>query len=278
MATGPWSDAENDAIVADYFAMLAFDLTGQPYIKAEHNRALQGLLGRPRGSIERKHQNISAVLMGMGENWIPGYKPLANFQTSLVDAVARWMLANPAWHIGNPINPPEKTLLEKPGIWIGPPPEARDSPNTDEDNRLAGVARRFDAAGRDARNRSLGKAGEELVLDHERATLAQAGRHDLAKGVRWISEEDGDGAGFDIASFTPEGRDRLIEVKTTNGGWNRTPFHITPNELAVAEQRAEHWSLVRVFNFARRPRAFELRPPLEDHVALTPTSYLARLR
>jgi hypothetical protein len=59
MATGDWQDGENDAIVADYFAM---ELAGRPFNKAEHNRTLQGLIGRGRGSIEYKHQNISAVL------------------------------------------------------------------------------------------------------------------------------------------------------------------------------------------------------------------------
>ena len=100
------------------------------------------------------------------------------------------------------------------------------------------IARKFDVAGRDERNRALGRAGEERVLAHERAALRTAGRDDLARKVRWVSEEDGDGAGYYIASFGPDGRERLIEVKTTNG-WERTPFHITRNELAVAEQR---WS------------------------------------
>ncbi len=50
--------------------------------------------------------------------------------------------------------------------------------------------------------------------------------------MRWVSDEDGDGAGYDIASFERDGRARLIEVKTTRG-WERTPFHITCNELAV---------------------------------------------
>jgi hypothetical protein len=39
---GDWTDVQNEAIVADYFAMLADDLTGRPYNKAEHNRMLQG--------------------------------------------------------------------------------------------------------------------------------------------------------------------------------------------------------------------------------------------
>jgi hypothetical protein len=94
MTNGPWTDAENDLIVADYFAMLASDSAGWPYNKAEHNRALQKVVGRPRASIEYKHQNISAVLKGLGEDWIWGYKPAFNIQQSLTEAVIRWLAAN----------------------------------------------------------------------------------------------------------------------------------------------------------------------------------------
>ena len=72
---GDWSGEQNGAIVADYFAMLGADIAGRPYSKAAHNRLLQAVIDRPRGSIEYKHQNISAVLKGLGEDWIPGYKP-----------------------------------------------------------------------------------------------------------------------------------------------------------------------------------------------------------
>lgn len=129
-------------------------------------------------------------------------------------------------------------------------------------------------AERDARNRALGRAGEERILAHERASLLAAGRSDLADRIRWVSQVDGDGAGYDILSFGPDGSDRLIEVKTTKG-WERTPFHITRNELAVAEERRGDWRLVRLWNFAREPRAFELRPPLEVHVSLMANSYQA---
>jgi hypothetical protein len=136
------------------------------------------------------------------------------------------------------------------------------------------IARKFDVAGRDERNRGLGRAGEERVLAHERATLIGAGRDDLARKISWVSEEVGDGAGYDIASFEPDGRPRRIEVKTTNG-WERTPFHISRNELSAAEEWRSEWCLFRLWNFSRGAKAFELRPPLEAHVSLTATSFQA---
>ncbi len=274
MSNGPWTDAENDLIVADYFAMLADDIAGRPYNKAEHNRDLQARIDRNRSSIEFKHQNISAVLKGLGEDWIPGYKPAFNFQMTLVDAVARWLALNPAWLGRQAGVRPAGGLREAAQIWIGPPPTMSNQPPPQELEQMLYIAQKFDVAGRDERNRALGRAGEERVLAHERAALRSMGRDDLARKVRWVSEEDGDGAGYDIASFAPDGRSRLIEVKTTNG-WERTPFHITRNELAVAEERRSEWSLFRLWNFAREPKAFELHPPLEAHVSLTATSFQA---
>jgi hypothetical protein len=275
-----WTDQQNDAIVSDYFAMLADDIAGLPYSKAEHNRRLQAMIGRPRGSIEYKHQNISAVLKGLGEDWIPGYKPAFNFQASLIDAVDRWLKRHPNWlttTARSEENRPTTGLRDEAMLWIGPPPTQSNAPPPDELDQMMAIARKFDVAERDARNRALGRAGEERVLAHERASLLSAGRADLAERIRWVSHLDGDGAGYDIQSFEADGQNRLIEVKTTNG-WERTPFHISRNELAVAEERRDHWRLVRLWGFSRDPKAFELRPPLEAHVSLMATSYQANFR
>lgn len=161
-------------------------------------------------------------------------------------------------------------------LWIGPPPTHSNAPPPDELEQMTRIARKYDVAERDARNRALGRAGEERVLAHERASLLAGGRTDLAERIRWVSQVDGDGAGYDIRSFDTDGNDRLIEVKTTNG-WERTPFYITRNELAVAEERRASWRLVRLWNFTRDPRAYELQPPLEAHVSLMAMSFQADL-
>jgi len=274
MASESWTDDENDLIVADYFGMLADDLAGRPYNQAEHNRRLQTRISRSPTSIEFKHQNVSAVLKAFGETWIPGYKPAFNFQGSLLDAVAKWLAQNPRRSGMVEQSLRQRALNERGQLWIGPPPTLSNQPPPEELDQILHIARKFDVAGRDERNHALGRLGEELVLLHERSTLAALGRKDLAKRVRWTSQEDGDGAGFDIASFLPDGRDRLIEVKTTNG-WERTPFLISRNELAVADERRSEWSLVRLWNFSREPKAFELYPPLDRHVSLTAASFQA---
>ena len=282
MTEGSWTNEENDAIVSDYFAMLDAELAGRRYSKAGHNRDLQGRIGRERTSIEYKHQNISAVLQELGETWIRGYKPAFNFQASLVDAVARWATKNPDWFKRTPAwlgatgaaGPMASPLGEAPHLWIGPQPERRTAPPGTKVGEFERLVTRFDPAGRDDRNRVLGRAGEELVFARERSVLINAGREDLARKVRWVSHEDGDGVGYDIASFEPDGRQRLLEVKTTNG-WDRTPFFITRNELQVAEERREEWRLLRLWDFSRGPKAFELRPPLDTQMSLVATTFRA---
>jgi hypothetical protein len=272
-----WTDEQNDAIVADYFSMLADDIAGRPYSKAEHNRLLQEIIDRPRGSIEYKHQNISAVLKGLGQDLIPGYKPAFNFQVSLIDAVVRWLDHHPDWPTSagrSSVNAMPSALRDAAALWVGPPPTHSNALPPNELEQMTTIARKYDVAGRDARNRALGRAGEERVLAHERATLLGAGRTDLASRIRWVSEVDGDGAGYDIRSFDVDGSERLIEVKTTNG-WERTPFQITRNELTVADAHRNDWRLMRLWNFAREPQAFELRPPLQAHVSLMAISYQA---
>src|SRR5260370_12485794 len=90
-----WQHDELDAIIEDYFAMLAADLAGQPYVKSRHSAALMARIGRTHRSVEFKHQNISAVLDELGMPWIPGYKPKRNYQNAIFDAIDRYLTKRP---------------------------------------------------------------------------------------------------------------------------------------------------------------------------------------
>jgi hypothetical protein len=274
-----WTDREVDLIVADYFDMLGMELADQPYVKAQRNAALQELTGRSRGSIEYKHQNISAVLAKLGMPWISGYKPMANFQRALLDGIERYLDARGG--TGEAVAAVARAGIEpalalaEAALYFEPPPvlEAADAEEA-EPRALKRLVRKFDPAERDARNRALGKRGEETVLFFEHARLTEAGRADLARRVRWVSEEDGDGAGYDVLSFSPSGEERLLEVKTTTGH-QRTPFYLTENERSLSAERPDAFRLVRLYDFVRTPKAFELVPPLEESVMLRATGYRA---
>jgi hypothetical protein len=73
--------------------------------------------------------------------------------------------------------------------------------------------------------------------------------------------EDGDGAGYDVLSFDLAGRERLLEVKTTNGS-ARMLFSVTRNERDLAAERFVDWSINRVHMFVKNPRIFTIAPPL----------------
>ena len=74
------SAEELDAIVSDYFAMLALEREGRAFVKRERARALMARIGRSHGSVERKHMNISAVLGELGRPTIKGYKSGDHYQ------------------------------------------------------------------------------------------------------------------------------------------------------------------------------------------------------
>lgn len=265
-----WQNDELDAIIADYFVMLAADLSGHPYVKARHSAALMAQIGRTHRSVEFKHQNISAVLDELGMPWIPGYKPKRNYQNAIFDAIDRYLTRNPAIlePTASPLAPPRSPAE----IFVAPP--ILTVANEPIPERLQRLVRKFDPVERDHRNRALGKAGEAFVVDLERRQLIEAARPDLARKVRWIAVEDGDGAGYDVLSFNPGGRERLIEVKTTNGA-ARTPFFLSRNERTLATERPADWQIYRVHLFARGPHIFTLAPPLENTINLTTETWRA---
>ena len=266
-----WTTREIEAIVEDYFDMLETELAGGAVVKAERNRTLQNVIDRSRGSIEYKHQNVSAVMAALGLPFIQGYKPAANYQHALFDAIEARIVGS---DIQNRIADASVPSAASPGNLVyGPAPELSPRPLA-ANPALNRLVRKFDPALRDARARALGEAGEAFLYQAEQNRLSAHGRDDLAGKVRWVAKEDGDGAGYDILSFSKRGDVRWLEAKTTNGPAT-TPFWITENERRVSEERPDVFRLARLYDFSRTPAAFRLKPPLTEHVRLAPTQYRA---
>ena len=272
----PWNRVEIEAAVAAYVSMLRSELRGESYVKREVVRSLSPYLpDRTHPSIERKLQNISAVLDEEGLDWIDGYKPLAHYQYELRSAVLAQI--GPGHRIGESMTAYEETAIPAPSprklatddVLVPTPVIGAPTKN----KTSVGLTGSPMSAMRDFKKRQLGVAGEEWVLDLEREQLARTGRQDLAEGVRWVAQVDGDGAGYDIKSYRPDGSERLIEVKTTNLGV-RTPFYITRRELEVSRTNPASYSLYRVHGFARDPRIYILDGSVEDQTRLDPKVYV----
>lgn len=269
-----WTEAEIALVVSDYFAMRAKHLRGEPFVKARHYEAIMAATGRSKGSVERKYMNISAALERLSLPWLQGYAPARNFQGALLEAVEQFVALE--WDEEILAAPPAKGFADPSQLFIeqAPEPAGQIPPINPE---LERIARKFDPALRDARNRKTGVAGEERVFQSEKLRLTSEGRPDLAGKVSWVSRDLGDGAGYDILSFDTSGTERFLEVKTTVGH-KRTPFYLTRNERAFAEEAADRFRIFRLYDWGTAPKAFLIQPPLDNTLILEPTSYRASFR
>lgn len=275
-----WSHEEVEATVSDYFDMLAMELRGEEFNKAEHNRNLQKLLAnRTKGAIEKKHQNISAVLIEFGYPYVDGYKPLGNYQQLLYGVVEERLLGAAGLHraaaaaVEQQIEQPP-VVSDVLAILVDPPRREDDKPKLYDRAPQTRAPVRRNYLEIESRNQTLGLAGEKLVLEFEHKRLWQAGKKDLANRVEHVADTTGDHLGFDIKSFETNGRDRLIEVKTTRFG-ALTPFFASKNEVQVSEAREAEYQLYRLFNFFKQPKLFALPGSLRNTCSLDPIQFSA---
>ena len=301
-----WQADELDAIVATYFAMLEGLPTAQRGFKADSKRALDARIGRGIGSIDFKLGNLAYVAGELGLTRLPGFAPAPNVQDAIYPAFERYLDAHPeTWALslaseaqrgmsdqaaapfsspfhgegdreaveGATPHLPFRPLVSEGILPITAPPPLGPA-RKPRPQGLARIVRKYDPAARDHRNRALGQWGEEHVLRHEHAYLRAHDRPDLARKIEWTSQERGDGAGYDIRSFDPAGRERLIEVKATRGG-PATDFFLTRTEREVSAERPDAWRLYRLHDLAATPALFQLKPPLEAAVTLTAETWRA---
>ena len=129
-----------------------------------------------------------------------------------------------------------------------------------------------------AEKKVLGNLGEEYVLQYERQQLIDCGKPILAKKVRHVAVEEGDGTGFDILSYEPNGIKKYIEVKTTTGKLT-SQFFITHTELARSIQEKDKYYLYRVYDFDRITKNGKIKIIRGDlsNICKVPTNYSVKL-
>lgn len=274
-----WAVEEVSATVAAYFEMLALEASQQPYNKSERNSQLrQNLRGRSKASVEMKHQNVSAVLSGLGLPFIPGYKPRGNTQLLLRQQVLQFVLDHPGVvrQIVDALEevkaPEARTFV---AIVVAPPP--METVAKVESSPRARLPRKIDYAARDEHNRRLGRAGEQWALEYEQHRLLKEGMGELFSRVDWVADRLGDGAGYDILSFDSASEPRYIEVKTTNGA-HASSFIISRNELDFSREVEEAFCLYRLFQFRESPTMYVLRGDISRQLHLEPLDYRASFK
>lgn len=274
-----WSPEEVQATVAAYFDMLVLESAQQPYNKSEWNSQLrQALQGRSKASVEMKHQNVSAVLAGLGLPFIAGYKPRGNTQFLLRQQVQRFVLDH-SETVRKIVDALEEVKPESAKTFIAvvvDPPRVELVAKPDPGPRVR-LPRKMDYAARDENNRTLGRAGEQWALEFEQHRLLQEGLAELFPRVDWVSDRLGDGAGYDILSFDSNTEPRYIEVKTTNGAF-ASSFIISRNELDFAREVEEAFCLYRLFQFRDAPSMYLLRGDIAKQLHLEPLDYRASFK
>jgi len=272
-----WSRIEVEATVASYRHMLMLQLSGQSYNKSAYRRALLPKLNhRSEKAIENKHQNISAILKLLGFPWIPGYKPYGHFQKLLYEVVENRFAddkqVDDAALTATSL-PATSPLIEDFGKVLVEPPEFVTKAKEANPPPYYSSPKKRDYLEREARNISLGKAGEEFILNFEHHRLHELGQKKLAERIEHVSVIEGDGLGYDIRSFEADGRERYIEVKTTAFA-KETPFFISRGEIQFANDHEEQFHLYRLYDFRKSPKLFDLPGSVERHCAVNPISFV----
>lgn len=270
-----WSKLEVDLLVEDYINMLTAELRSLPYNKALHRKTLQQLLSnRSDSSIEYKHQNLSAVLIKHSFPYIKGYKPRWNYQFLLEEALLSYLNTHQSTEalfndfVTQPLILPDSIVDFK--SWMETPPKSQFSYFAEPQIEYRSLKTNYLEL--EQKNMAIGECGELLALNYEKWRLQTAGLPKLADQIRWISKEEGDGAGFDILSKTIEGKDIFIEVKTTTLG-KETPIFFSKRENDCAARNKERYYLYRIFNVKQNPKMFSKSGSFKDFCTIEATGF-----
>lgn len=145
--------------------------------------------------------------------------------------------------------------------------------------KLYGIPRKIDWDTLNEKRKITGLKGEEIVFILEKNYFKSINREDLANKVRHISIEKGDGSGYDILSFTVDGKEKYIEVKSTSQSSNSS-FYLSKNELNFLKNHPQDAFVYRILNINDNEEPL-LKVYSSDEILnsnqITPVQYIVKM-
>jgi hypothetical protein len=125
----------------------------------------------------------------------------------------------------------------------------------------------------------IGNRGEAIVWEKEIERLTLAGKSELAKNIKHVSQ-DSDSEGYDILSFEEDGTTRFIEVKATTSSNLERGFYITTNELEKAKTLKNYYIYLVFSANTNKSKILQIKHPSFDgsDFELQPITYHAKLK
>lgn len=127
-------------------------------------------------------------------------------------------------------------------------------------------------------NKKLGNLGEQIVLKYEKDSLKKY--PELRKKVK---RADLDSDGYDILSFSVDGKEKYIEVKTTSSSMKDINFFLSKNELEKSKKLDNYFVYIvfRAKDEKTAPRIWPIKNPFNPEnkdVNLEPINYKVNIK
>ena len=129
------------------------------------------------------------------------------------------------------------------------------------------------------RNQEIGAIGELIILEEEKKRLRDAGKEELAKKVKLLSETNNT-APYDILSYEVDKTPKYIEVKSTKGD-KYSQFNISRREVEFSKQKQDAYYLYRVYGLnelTKEAKYYVKRGNILENFVLTPKAYMAEMK
>ena len=143
-----------------------------------------------------------------------------------------------------------------------------------------GKTRKTDFIEKIKRQSRIGKAAERIVYEHEVERIRKINDSHIDK-VIWVSNINGDGAGYDIKSIDIDSSgvitNKYIEVKATSCSKD-TPIEVSRNEVECSKHFANEYIVYRLYDFKPSDEIFNYYTIIGDitkilNATLEPTSF-----